>query len=279
MNKPLREVTVACCQLAPRVGELDYNRQQSINTIRAAAAKGAQVIVLPELVQSGYVFADKAEALTLSESQNGPTISAWLALAQKLDIVIVAGFCERLENNELGNSAVLIDPEGLRTVYRKAHLWDSEKLIFTPGEEPPPVVDTAFGRIAVMICYDLEFAEWVRMAAVAGADILCAPVNWPAYPRPEGERPMEVVRVQASASVHRMFIAACGRSGLERGVDWVGGSIIVDCNGYPLAGPYGDEDEDTLLARLDLSEAQNKWISERNHVHKDRRPKLYKNDE
>jgi predicted amidohydrolase len=273
------KIMVACCQLAPRVGELKHNRQISLDAIRMAAARGAQVVVLPELVQSGYVFVDRAEALSLSESLDGPTLTAWKALAHELGIVIVAGFCERLEGGEVGNSAVLIDPNGLRVVYRKAHLWDSEKLIFTTGSQPPPVVETQFGRIAIMICYDLEFAEWVRMAALAGAELLCAPVNWPAYPRPDGERPAEVVRVQALASVHRMYIAACGRSEQERGVDWVGGSVIVDCNGYPLAGPLGCKSDSIICATLDLSEARDKWISERNHVHEDRRPELYLHDQ
>ena len=95
---------------------------------------------------------------------------------------------------------------------------------------------TKFGRIGMLICYDLEIPEWVRMPALDGAQLLCAPVNWPAFPRPDGERPAEVVRVQADAAVNRMFIAACDRTGQERGVDWVGGSVIVDADGWPLAG-------------------------------------------
>lgn len=83
------------------------------------------------------------------------------------------------------------------------------------------------------------------------------PVNWPDGPRPAGERPAEVVRVQANASVNRLYIAACDRRGTERGVDWVGGSVIVDANGYPLAGPLhgAAADPAIILAHLDLSEA------------------------
>jgi 5-aminopentanamidase len=134
------------------------------------------------------------------------------------------------------NSAALIDPGGLRSVYRKAHLWDAENLLFSPGSTPPPVVSTAYGRIGMLICYDLEIPEWVRLPAMDGAQLLCAPVNWPAFRRPDGERPAEVVRVQADAAVNRMFIAACDRTGRERGIDWVGGSVIVDADGWPLAG-------------------------------------------
>ncbi|MFJ7144817.1 nitrilase-related carbon-nitrogen hydrolase [Pseudomonas protegens] len=272
---PQTSLKVACQQLAPRIGDLDYNRTLSAEAIRQAAARGAQVVVLPELVQSGYVFSGLAEALALSERLDGPTLSLWKSLAQELQVVIVGGFCERLDDDRVANSAALIEPEGTLTVYRKAHLWDQENLIFTPGDEPPPVVATRFGPIAMMICYDLEFPEWVRLPALAGAALLCAPVNWPDGPRPVSERPAEMVRVQANAAVNRMFVAACDRCGEERGVNWVGGSTIVDADGYPLAGRDRETAEQLLLAELDLAQAWHKSISEHNHVHLDRRPALY----
>ncbi|HSC83137.1 MAG TPA: nitrilase family protein, partial [Pseudomonas sp.] len=268
----LESIVVACCQLAPKIGDLAYNRALSEQAIRQAASRGAQIVVLPELVQSGYLFADRHEALLLSETTEGPAVRLWAALARELDLVIVAGFCERLEGDELANSAAMLDAQGLRAVYRKAHLWDAEHAIFTVGQAAPPVVETAHGRIGMLICYDLEFPEWVRLPALAGADLLCAPVNWPDGPRPENERPAEVVRVQANASVNRMFIAACDRHGQERGVDWVQGSVIVDADGYPLAGPQPQGGEQLLLATLNLTEARNKRISQHNHVHSDRRP-------
>lgn len=274
MNTPKRMV-VACCQVAPKIADLAYNRALTERVIRTAASRGAQVVVLPELVQSGYLFASRDEALSLSESADGPAIGLWKRLAQELNIVIVAGFCERLEGDAVANSAALVDAQGLRAVYRKAHLWDGENGIFTAGDAAPAVVDTVFGRIGVMVCYDLEFPEWVRLPALAGAQLLCAPVNWPAGPRPAIERPAEVVRVQANASSNRMFIAACDRHGHERGVDWVQGSVIVDADGYPLAGPAEPGGEQLLLATLDLSEARNKRISEHNDLHRDRRPQLY----
>lgn len=270
-------VTTACCQVAPKIGDLAYNRKLTERVIRIAASRGAQIVVLPELVQSGYLFADRDEALSFSESLNGPTLRLWKALAFELKIVVVAGFCERLKNREVSNSAAIIDDKGLRAIYRKAHLWNMENTIFRAGSAQPPVVETAFGRIAMMICYDLEFPEWVRLPALAGAELLCAPVNWPNGPRPESERPSEVIRVQANASVNRMFIAACDRHGYERGVEWVQGSVIVDADGYPLAGPSQLHGEQIFLATLNLSEARNKRISDLNDLHFDRRPDLYGN--
>ena len=267
--------TVVCHQLAPRIGDLAYNRALSESAIRGASGLAAQVIVLPELMQSGYAFNNRGEAYAASETDDGSTLSLWRALASELDMIIVAGFCERLSAGRVANSLALIQPEGRLAVYRKAHLWNREKLIFTPGTEPPPVVETQVGRIAAMICYDLELPEWVRLTALASADLLCAPVNWPEGPRPAGERPGEIVRVQANAAVNRMFIAACDRYGEERGINWVGGSTIVDADGYPLAGAVSHQREQRLVAQLPLAEARNKFISEHNHVHHDRRPGLY----
>jgi predicted amidohydrolase len=108
-----------------------------------------------------------------------------------------------------------------------------------------------------------------------GAELLCAPVNWPALPRPPGERPGEVVRVQAAAATNRIFIAACDRIGAERGVDWIGGSVIVDCDGFPLAGPARSGEVVTLIARCRLADARDKQLNQRNDVLADRRPDLY----
>jgi len=271
----VKNTVVACCQVAPKIDDLAYNRTMTERAIRSAALQGAQVVVLPELVQSGYLFADRDEALSLSETTDGPTLRLWTALAKELNVVVVGGFCERLQGDALANSAAMIDPQGLRAVYRKAHLWDAESEIFRPGNEAPPVVETVHGRIGMLICYDLEFPEWVRLPALAGAELLCAPVNWPDGPRPPTERPAEVVRVQANASVNRMFIAACDRHGHERGVGWVQGSVIVDADGYPLAGPAEQGGEQILLATLNLAEARNKRISARNDLHRDRRLGLY----
>jgi predicted amidohydrolase len=137
------------------------------------------------------------------------------------------------------------------------------------------VIPTRSGQIAVMICYDLEFPEWVRLPALDGAQLLCAPVNWPAFPRPDGERPAEIVRVQADAAVNRMFIAACDRTGPERGADWVGGSVIVDPDGWPLAQATQAAGPATITAECRLDDALDKAISPISNVHADRRPELY----
>jgi predicted amidohydrolase len=267
---------IACCQIALRVGESDANRGAALAAAAAAAADGATIVVLPELSASGYVFHGEAEARALAEPAHGPTAAGWAKLARQRGVTIVGGICELGDDGLLYNSALLVDPAGLRVCYRKVHLWDAEKLVFTPGSGPPPVVETSGTLLAVLICYDLEFPEWVRLPALAGAQLLCVPANWPAQPRPVGERPMDVVRAQAAAAVNRIFIAVCDRVGRERGVDWVGGSVIIDPGGWPLAGPEPGDHELTVAASCDLAVAADKMTSERNDVFADRRPDLYR---
>ncbi|GII23885.1 nitrilase-related carbon-nitrogen hydrolase [Planosporangium mesophilum] len=267
-------VRVACCQVRLTVGDVDGNTGRVRRAVEAAAEAGARIVVVPELANSGYVFTDAAEARSLAEPVDGSTVTGWVELARRLGVVIVGGFCELDPDGILRNSAVVVDDGGVRALYRKAHLWDREKLVFVPGDAAPPVVDTRYGRIAVMICYDLEFAEWIRLPALGGAQLLCAPVNWPWASRPEGERPSEVVRVQAAAATNRMFVAVADRTGAERGVDWVGGTVIADPDGWPIGGLALGR-EMTVVADLDLEAALDKRISDHNDVHADRRPELY----
>jgi predicted amidohydrolase len=266
---------VAVCQLGLAVGDLAGNRAAVAEAVARAAGGGAGLVVLPELCDSGYVFsgADEARGLAAPAAQS-PALRQWQDLAARHATVIVGGFCELGDDGNLYNSAALVDASGTLAVYRKAHLWDAEKLVFTPGGAAPPVVELPFGRVAMMVCYDLEFPEWVRLPALAGADLIAAPVNWPAFGVPAGQRPMDVVRVQAAAGINRVFIAVADRCQAERGVEWVGGSVIAGPDGYPLAGPAGDR-PCLLTAECALAEARDKRISPHNDTMADRRPGLY----
>jgi predicted amidohydrolase len=267
---------VAACQLSLAVGDPDGNLAAAAAAVGSAAAAGAGLVVLPELCDSGYVFTGAAEARALaSPADESPALRHWHDLAARHHIVIVGGFCELGPDGRLYNSAALVDASGVRAVYRKAHLWDAEKLVFTPGGGTPPVVDLPAGRVGVMVCYDLEFPEWVRQAALAGADLIAAPVNWPLAPRPAAERPSEVVKVQAGAAVNGVFIVVADRCGTERGVAWVGGSLIAGPDGYPLAGPVLADEPALLAADCDLAQARDKHINSRNDLFADRRPGLY----
>jgi predicted amidohydrolase len=263
-----------CCQLPLHIGDTDGNRVAARTAIEQAAGDGAQIVVLPELASSGYVFADRSELVSLAEPRDGPSVTEWANLATAFGVTIVAGFPEAA-GDAVYNSAAVVDPTGLRGVYRKAHLWDTENAVFDRADDLPLLVDTEHGRIGVMICYDVEFPEWVRAVALEGADLLCAPVNWPLLPRPEGERPTEMVRVLAGAGMNRMPIAVCDRAGVERGQHWIGGSVITDADGYPLAiAEFGKPGN--ITADVDLAESRIKKFNEHNDVHGDRRTDLYR---
>jgi 5-aminopentanamidase len=273
------EVRVACQQLPPEVGQLESNRALTKEAVREAVSAGARLIVLPELSNSGYVFESPEEARACAEPADGATLRAWSEEAERGDAVVVGGFCELGEDGLLYNSAAVVDGGGVLAVYRKLHLWDQEQLVFEPGRECAPVVETRVGRIGLAICYDLNFPEVARGLALAGADIVTLPTNWPRYPRPEGERPIEVALAMASAHVSHVFVAACDRCGEERGVEWTGGSVICDEWGWPLAGPVPGYGPGLLLADCYFALARNKAWNERNDVFGDRRPELYRLDE
>ncbi|ATY12292.1 hydrolase [Amycolatopsis sp. AA4] len=262
---------IVCVQLAPRIGDVAANHRQIVRTIAETTAGGADILVLPELATSGYVFESAAEAADCAIAPGDPMIGEWAAAVDG-GSVVVCGYAERGPDGVLYNSAVLFDATGVLAQYRKTHLWDREKLFFTPGSHPPPVAETRFGRIAVMVCYDLEFPEYTRRVALDGADLIAVPTNWPEVPRPVGERPPEVLLAQAAARVNRVAIACCDRSGTERGQRWTEGTTIVDQDGWiaAVAGADGRAQWDT-----DLAAARDKTLSPRNHLFDDRRTELY----
>jgi len=270
------QTVIAVAQLAITVAEPVANRRAAADAVAEAAAAGARLVVLPELCDSGYVFdsADEARRLAAPVADSA-TLRQWHELAARHGLVIVGGFCELGADGRTYNSAALVDASGTRVVYRKAHLWDKENLVFTPGDAAPPVVDTEVGRVAVMVCYDLEFPEWARLAALDGADLIAAPVNWPGYQWPAGERPAEVIKAQAAAALNGVFVAVADRCRTERGVSWISGSLIAGPDGYPLAGPVLADRPAVLTADCDLARARDKSVSENNDVLADRRPELY----
>ena len=272
---------ITCVQMAPVLGDLAGNADRATAAIAAAVAAGADVVVLPELVTSGYVFESVEEVRAVAITSEHEVFARWSAAAgggAAGGTVVVAGFAEAGtaaagERGSLFNSAVVLDASGVLAVYRKAHLWDRERLFFTPGDAEPPVVQTAHGRIGAMVCYDLEFPEWVRAPVLAGADLVAVPTNWPFFPRPDGERPGEVVNAMAAARLNRVAIACADRAGVERGQEWVRGTCVVSADGWVLAA--SEEAGAAVSAEVDLAASRTKALTELADVLGDRRPELY----
>lgn len=271
------QVRVAAAQV-----EADVTRaptaERLVEAVRAAAAERADLVVLPELAPSGCCFRDRDEAWAAAEPLDGPSASALRRVTRELPVTVVAGLALR-EGDVLSNAAVVLQDGDVLGVYRKTHLWAEEKLFFNPADEGPLLVTTRCGVVAVLICYDLEFPELVRLAAEAGAHIVTTPANWPVINHPPDQPAIEVVKAQAAAAYYGVFVVVADRCGDERGTRWVGGTSIIAPTGYLLAGPATAPGETAgpglLWADIDPSAADDKSLGAYNDRLRDRRELLY----
>ncbi len=251
------------------IGDVDGNFDRIRSAISAAARRGAQLIVLPELATSGYVFADRDEAHSVAVTAVDPR---WSSLQEEIpeDAVVVVGFAESA-GEQLFNTAAVLTRDARLADYRKSHLWGAETLIFDRGSDAGLVVDAPFGRLGVALCYDNEFPEVPRRLALAGADVLALPVNWPLVPRPEGEHAPELIQAMASARSSRLPVVIADRWGSERGVDWTDGTAIIDEQGWIVAfrAVMG------ATAVLSLDAVRSKALPPHNDLFADRRSDLY----
>lgn len=267
-------VRIACCQLAPDVERPARNPELARRAISTAIETGAQIVVLPELCNSGYVFNSRDEARAAATPRDGELLQTWAAEAAQSDAVVIGGFAELAPDGTLYNSAALVDGSGAVAVYRKLHLWDQESRWFAPGEDPAPVVETRHGRIGLAVCYDIEFPELTRGLALAGAELIALPANWPHDEPPDG-RPILHSLATITAYHNKVFVAVCDRCGTERGVEFEGGSVIADPRGALRAGPIANRSHGTLLADCDLATARDKRTSQNNDAFADRRAEHY----
>ncbi len=270
---------VACAQYAVRDGDPKTNLERSVRAIQEAADAGADLVVLPELANSGCDFSSREQALKLAEevgetrgNLGGLMLRAWKEALEKSGVFIVGGFLER-EGGSLYNSAAVIGP-GFFGRYRKTHLWDGEKLLYEAGRDLP-TFDTPLGRIGVLICYDAWFPEAARTLALRGADLLCIPANAPGDWVPEDQRRDDLTMLNvyaiSYANANRLFVASANRVG----DGYLGRSCIVDCTGGVLA--FGSAEKEELVnAEVDVGRARyEKRLTEHSHAFRDRNPGAY----
>lgn len=268
---------LACIQFEPVIGRVEDNLRAMEKHTRDACTAGASVVVLPELADSGYVFADKQELASLAQPiPDGRSAQVLIELARELSIYIVSGLAEK-EGDTFYNSAILCGPDGYIGRYRKLHLWDMENPLFDPGNLGLPVFDTALGKIGLAICYDGWFPELFRSLALAGAELVCIPTNWVPMPaQPDGTEAMSNTLHRAAAHSNGIFIACADRVGVERGQPFIGQSLIIGPKGWALAGPASRDREEILMAEIDLSKIQtSRALNEHNNIVGDRRPDVY----
>jgi len=280
----MRKVTLAATQMACswNTGE---NVARAMKLVRAAHARGAQVILVQELFETPYFCKDQlASHFSLARPFEGnPLVASFSALARELGVVLPLSFFERATNAHF-NSLAMIDADGsVLGLYRKSHIPDGpgyqEKYYFNPGDTGFRVWDTRFGRIGAGICWDQWFPECARAMALQGAEILC-------YPTAIGSEPPPAPPVDSAAHWRRVMqghaganyvpLIASNRIGREAGesceITFYGTSFIAGPTGEVLA-EAGRDDEAIITAAVDLDEiarARRSW-----GMFRDRRPDLY----
>ena len=241
-------VPVAVCQFAPRPGDVRANLAQAVALVEVAAARGARLVVLPELCLTGYYMS--AMFRSLAEPLDGPQVGVLRELARRRGVHIVAGVAERGEGDALHDTAVLVGPTGVLGAGRKAHLWDREVGLFTPGAGPAVVVPTELGALALLVCYDLEHPELAHAAAAAGAGAIVAPA---AFSDPMLWR----ATLRSRAMETGLPVVAANRTGVEGNARFCGASMVVGPDGAVLAdaGPR----QGVRVARVPIAAAGRRW--------------------
>lgn len=275
----MTKVTVAAIQLA-LTDDIATNIALVSDHVRQAAAKGAQIILPPELFEGFYFCRNEDEALfeRAQPLDTHPAVLAMQQLASELKVYIPTSFFER-DGHHYYNSLAMIDDEGaVMGVYRKSHIPDGpgyeEKYYFRPGNTGFKVWSTKYGTIGVGICWDQWYPEAARAMALMGAEILL-------YPTAIGSEPydadLDTSRMWRRAMIGHavsncMPVIAANRIGTEEGQSFYGHSFITDEWG-DFAAEAGNEVTAPLVATLDL---------ERARIHRagmgffrDRRPELY----
>lgn len=264
---------LACVQSNVIFSEPRANLEHAKAKLRELKSKGVDLAVFPEAFLTGYCVSSREEALDISIPRDGSIINELKAAADELGMVTVVGFAE-VRGEDLYNTAVLIEPGRENRFYSKTHLPELgyDKFVL-PGEEMP-VFDTRLGKIGVLICFDLRPPEACRVEALAGADLIVLPTNWP-----EGAQFAADVMAPCRAAESGVFLATCDRVGTENGFSFIGLSKIISPRGKVLAeaGP----EEETIIADVDLAQARNKRIvgipgKYEMTIFDSRRPELYK---
>ncbi|TNF32144.1 MAG: carbon-nitrogen hydrolase family protein [Deltaproteobacteria bacterium] len=169
---------VAAVQYKPRKGHKPAALEALAAHAHAAGARGAELIVLPEMAATGYVFASRAELDPVAEEARGETLAALAPVAREHGAWIVAGFPERAADKRF-NSALVIDPTGaLAFVYRKTLLYELDETWCDPGDSGYRAFDADFGRFTLGICMDLNDDRFTAWCAGSGARIIAFPTNW-----------------------------------------------------------------------------------------------------
>ncbi len=254
-------------QFRPLFGEIEHNLQTIITALEHATA---DLIVLPELALTGYLFKDRAEVIVHAEDiNNSPSVNALTKVCGKRKFHLVTGFAEK-SNGSCYNSALLIGPEGVIHTYRKLHLFNEEMNLFDPGDVPLSVQTVGSIKIGLMICFDWIFPEVSRVLAVQGADIICHPANLVM-----GYCQQTMLTRCLENNVYAITANRYGTEQRPHGkLHFTGRSQIAAPRGE-LIHRAAAQHEELYICDLDIELARQKKITPLNDVISDRRPGYY----
>ena len=237
----------AAVQFEPRFGDKAGNVARLLELTDECFRRGARLVVHPEMATTGYTWTGRAEIAPYVEPIPGPTVEQFADLARRHDGWIVVGLPEvDPANGGFYNSAALIGPAGLAGAYRKSHPYVTEVRWARDGDVGLPVFDTPLGRLGILICMDAEYPESSRVLALAGCDVVCFPTNW------LSEKSPSAYWIQRAWENGTYWVCA-NRVGLERGIQFSGGSAILGPEGEVLASL--DDRDGIVLARVDPTRA------------------------
>ncbi|MED3562628.1 carbon-nitrogen hydrolase [Bacillus xiapuensis] len=257
-------------------GNVDY----TIEKIKEAAQKGAQIICLQELFNAQYFPQTvSVKGYDLAIPTDSSTLQTMASLARHLEVVLIVPFYEKAARGIYFNSAAVFDADGtyLGTT-RKNHIPDGpqyhEKYYFVPGNTGYPVYETRYGKIGVGICWDEWFPEVARILALQGAEILFYPSaigSEPDHPELSTRRAWEKA-ISAHGISNGVFVAAVNRVGQEKDMTFYGGSFVSNTLGDIIQSL--DAQEGILIQEIDKREID----LTRNLLQflRDRRPDTYK---
>jgi N-carbamoylputrescine amidase len=252
------------------------NLAGTVEAIREASKRGAQIVCLEELFRSQYFCREEnSDNFDLAEPIPGPTTEALSKLARELGIVIIGSIFERRAPGLYHNTAVVLDADGaLLGLYRKMHIPDDplyyEKFYFTPGDLGFPNFNTRFGRIGALVCWDQWYPEGARLSSLRGANILFYPtaIGWhPSEKAQFGAAQLDAWRTiqRSHAIANGIFVAAVNRVGFEgppdSGLEFWGSSFVADPFGQVIAESPTNKEE-ILIAECDLrrmEEVRRNW--------------------
>ena len=254
-------------QFEPLFGDIDRNLERAGDLIRGS---DADLLVLPELFNTGYVFTSKDEAVSLAEEvPRGKTTQALCDLARETKTFIVAGLAEK-DGDRIFNSSVLVSPDGYIGRYRKTHLFFEETLWFDPGDEGFSVHDIGICTVGIMICFDWFFPESMRVLSLMGADLICHPSNL--------VMPFCQESMKTRCLENHVFAVTANRTGTEaRGEQsllFTGMSQITGPDGTILSRA-GEDSQEVQTVEIDPKAARDKNVNRYNNLVADRRPEFY----